>query len=118
MAKQEVTGVQIQMAASAGVKLLQQDDLMVPLSVSKSGALSILESMLQALASGEVVLAQPAEQGVQLPAAGGPTPEVAAAVAAAVKTPAPAAEPSAAENNAGDGAEQPIAPVELEKKPA
>jgi len=117
MAKQEVTGVQIQMAASAGVKLLQQDDLMVPLSVSKSGALSILESMLQALASGEVVLAQPAEQGVQLPTAG-PTPEVAAAVAAAVKTPAPPAIPPAAENNGGGDGEAPIAPVELEKKPA
>jgi hypothetical protein len=114
MAKQEVTGVQIQMAASAGVKLLQQDDLMVPLSVSKSGALSILESMLQALASGEVVLAQPAEQGVQLPTAG-PNPEVAAAVAAAVQPPAI---PAAAENNGGGDGEAPIAPVELEKKPA
>ena len=60
MAKQEVTGVQIQMAAAAGVKLLQVDDLMVPLSLSKSGALSILEGMLQGLANGEVVLTPPA----------------------------------------------------------
>lgn len=59
MAKQEITPVQIQMAAASGVKLLQQDDLMVPLSVSKSGALGILESMLNALANGEVVLSQP-----------------------------------------------------------
>ena len=59
MAKQEITPVQVQMAAAAGVKLLQQDDLMVPLSVAKSGALSILEGMLNALANGEVVLTNP-----------------------------------------------------------
>ena len=59
MAKTEVTPVQVQMAAAAGVKLLQQDDLMVPLSVSKSGALGVLEGMLSALANGEVVLANP-----------------------------------------------------------
>ncbi len=59
MAKQEVTGVQVQMAAAAGVKLLQVDDLPVPLSVAKSGALGVLEGMLQALASGEVILSQP-----------------------------------------------------------
>ena len=64
MAKQEVTGVQVQMAAAAGVKLLQVDDLPVPLAVAKSGALGILEGMLQALASGEVVLAQPQPQAV------------------------------------------------------
>ncbi len=56
MAKQEVTAVQVQMAAAAGVKLLAVDDLPVPLSVAKSGALGILEGMLQAIASGEVVL--------------------------------------------------------------
>ena len=56
MAKQEVTGVQIQMAAAAGCKLLQVDDLSVPLSISKGGALGILEGMLQALAQGEVVI--------------------------------------------------------------
>lgn len=59
MAKTEVSAVQVQMAAAAGVKLLQQDDLLVPLSVAKSGALSILEGMLTALANGEVVLANP-----------------------------------------------------------
>jgi hypothetical protein len=47
------------MAAAAGVKLLQVDDLPVPLSVAKSGALGILEGMLDALAKGEVVLANP-----------------------------------------------------------
>ena len=66
MAKQEVTGVQVQMAASAGVKLLQVDDLPVPLVVAKSGALGILEGMLQALASGEVILTKP-PQAVEVP---------------------------------------------------
>lgn len=59
MAKMEVTAIQVQMAAAAGVKLLAVDDLPVPLSVAKSGALGVLESMLQALASGEVVLSAP-----------------------------------------------------------
>jgi len=59
MAKQEITPVQIQMAAAAGVKLLQVDDLPVPLVVAKTGALGILEGMLMALANGEVVLSQP-----------------------------------------------------------
>lgn len=74
MAKQEVSAVQIQMAAAAGVKMLQQDDLMVPLSVSKSGALGVLEGLLQALASGEVVLAQPQPENI---GAGGPKPPMA-----------------------------------------
>jgi len=59
MAKTEVTAVQVQMAAAAGVKLLSVDDLPVPLSVAKSGALGILEGMLQALANGEVMLMPP-----------------------------------------------------------
>jgi len=59
MAKQEVSAQQVQMAAAAGVKLLQVEDLPVPLSVAKSGALGILDGMLQAIANGEVVLAQP-----------------------------------------------------------
>ena len=59
MAKTEVSAQQVQMAAAAGVQLLQNDDLPVPLGVSKSGALGILEGMLTAIANGEVVLAQP-----------------------------------------------------------
>jgi len=59
MAKTEVSAQQVQMAAAAGVKLLQVEDLPVPLSVAKSGALGILEGMLTAIANGEVVLAQP-----------------------------------------------------------
>lgn len=64
MAKQEVSAVQIQMAAAAGVKLLQVDDLPVPLSVAKSGALGVLEGMLQALANGEIVLAPPPQENI------------------------------------------------------
>ncbi|HUW44269.1 MAG TPA: hypothetical protein VMW50_00585 [Dehalococcoidia bacterium] len=64
MAKTEVSAVQIQMAAAAGVKLLQVDDLPVPLSVAKSGALGILEGMLAALANGEVVLAAPQQENI------------------------------------------------------
>ena len=64
MAKQEVSAVQIQMAASAGVKLLQVEDLPVPLSVAKSGALGVLEGMLQALANGDVVLAAPPQENI------------------------------------------------------
>lgn len=59
MAKTEVTPVQVQMAAAAGVKLLQVDDLPVPLATAKSGALGVLEGILTALANGEVVLANP-----------------------------------------------------------
>ncbi len=87
MAKQEVSSVQIQMAASAGVQLLKIDDLPVPMNIAKSGALSILEGMLQALASGEVVLAPPAAE-------------------------APPAEPPAPEKIAEAGDDPAIAPVE------
>lgn len=77
MAKQEVTAIQVQMAAAAGVKLLSVDDLPVPLSVAKSGALGILEGMLQAIASGEVVLGPaptvvPEKKAGSTPAAGPP----------------------------------------------
>ena len=74
MAKQEVTGVQVQMAAAAGVTLLQVDDLPVPLKVAKSGALGILEGMLQAIANGEVVLGPPPPENI---GAGGPKPAMA-----------------------------------------
>jgi hypothetical protein len=62
MAKQEVSAVQVQMAAAAGVELLKVDDLPVPLKVAKSGALGILEGMLVAIANGEVVLAPPPQE--------------------------------------------------------
>ena len=56
MQSQQVTPVQIQMAASAGVELLAIKDLPVPMSIAKSGALAVLEGMLQAIARGESVL--------------------------------------------------------------
>ena len=59
MAKTEVSGQQVQMAAAAGVELLANKDLPVPLGVAKSGALGILEGMLTAIANGEVILAAP-----------------------------------------------------------
>jgi len=74
MAKQEVSAVQVQMAAAAGVTLLQVDDLPVPLKVAKSGALGVLEGMLQALAQGEVVLAAPPPQNI---GEGAPKPPIA-----------------------------------------
>ena len=74
MAKQEVSAVQVQMAAAAGVTLLQVDDLPVPLKVAKSGALGVLEGMLQAVASGELVLAAPQPENI---GGGGPKPPIA-----------------------------------------
>jgi len=76
MAKQEVTAQQVQMAAAAGVKLLQVEDLPVPLSVAKSGALGVLEGMLTAIMNGEVVLAQPQPENI----AGGASPPAMAPV--------------------------------------
>lgn len=99
MAKQEVTAAQVQMAAAVGVRLLQVDDLPVPMSIAKSGALSILEGVLGALANGEVILVPPPTQN----------PQVAAAVSDAVKNPV---EPPDAENNVEDDEVPPIAPVE------
>ena len=108
MAKQEVTGVQVQMAAAAGVKLLQIDDLPVPMVISKSGALSILEGLLSALANGELVLAPP-------PPA---SPQVAAAVGAVLQPPAIPAKPPVEENNGGGGVDAAVAPVASEEAPA
>lgn len=99
MAKQEVTAVQVQMAAAAGVTLLQVDDLPVPLKVAKSGALGVLEGMLQALANGEVVLAQPQPENIGGGAPGKPM--------APVETPPQEDQPPAndAEGNDSESAE-------------
>ena len=96
MAKQEVSAVQVQMAAAAGVTLLQVDDLPVPLKVAKSGALGILEGMLQAIANGEVVLGPPPQENI---GGGGPKPTM-----APVETlPQGDQEPSEAEESAANG---------------
>lgn len=58
MAKTEVTSAQVQLAAQAGVELLKNEELPVPLKMAKSGILGVLEGLLQALASGEVMLMQ------------------------------------------------------------
>jgi len=98
MAKQEVSAQQIQMAAAAGVKLLQVDDLPVPLSVAKSGALGVLEGMLQALASGEIGLAAPQPENIT---GGAPNPPI-----APVETPPQGDQPPANDAGAnGDGGE-------------
>jgi hypothetical protein len=94
MAKQEVTPVQVQMAAAAGVKLLQVEDLPVPLSVAKSGALGVLEGLLNGIAKGELAVGEPQAPAPQIPVA------------------PPEAPP--AENNGGDDADPAMAPVESE----
>ncbi len=95
MAKTEVTPQQVQMAAAAGVKLMQVEDLPVPLSVAKSGALGILDGMLQALANGEVVLATPQPENIM---GNAPVPPI-----APVEPPAiPSAGESDAANESGN----------------
>jgi len=98
MAKQEVTAVQVQMAAAAGVTLLQVDDLPVPLKVAKSGALGILEGMLTALANGEIVLADPNPENI---AGGAPNPSM-APVETLPQGDQPPADDAGANGNGGD----------------
>lgn len=62
-----VSPQQIQAAAAAGVQLLSNKELPVPLGIAIGGQLSVLSSMLSAIASGEVILTSP------------PTPDQAAA---------------------------------------
>ena len=76
MQSQQVTPVQIQMAASAGVELLAIKDLPVPMSIAKGGALSVLEGMLQAIARGELVVApNPELQQAVVPVPDGDGPD-------------------------------------------
>jgi hypothetical protein len=56
MANMNVSPQQVQMAASAGVQLLQVDDLAVPLVIAKNGALQVLEGLLGAIARGELIV--------------------------------------------------------------
>lgn len=73
--QQQVTPVQIQMAASAGVELLSNKDLPVPMSLAKSGALAVLDGMLGAIARGDlVVVPNPELQKAAVPVPDGPTP--------------------------------------------
>jgi hypothetical protein len=56
MANMNITPQQVQMAASAGAQLLKIDDLPVPMVLAKSGALSVLEGLLGAIARGELIV--------------------------------------------------------------
>ena len=67
MANMNVTPQQVQMAASAGVQLLQVDDLAVPLVISKSGALGVLENLLGAIARGELIVSPNPELAANQP---------------------------------------------------
>lgn len=53
------TPQQIQAAASAGVALLSDKDLKVPLGITIGGQLSVLHSILSAVASGELIVTNP-----------------------------------------------------------
>jgi hypothetical protein len=50
---------QIQAAAAAGVELLSDKDLKVPLGVAMGGHLSVLQGLLAALMKGELILVNP-----------------------------------------------------------
>lgn len=67
MANMNVTPAQIQMAAAAGVQLLEIKDLPVPMVIAKSGALSILEGFLGSIARGELILTEPPKPDAQQP---------------------------------------------------
>ena len=71
MPQMNATPQQIANAAAAGVELLSLKNLDVPLGLAIGGQLSMLHSMLSAVASGELVMvnAPPPEQKV--PAGGG-----------------------------------------------
>lgn len=62
MANMNATPQQIRAAAAAGVELLSNKDLPVPLGIAIGGQLSVLHSMLNAVANGELVLVNPPEQ--------------------------------------------------------
>jgi hypothetical protein len=62
MAMMNASPQQIAAAAAAGVELLSDKDLKVPLGIAIGGQLSVLHSMLNAVASGELVLVNPPEQ--------------------------------------------------------
>ncbi len=70
MPNMNVSPAQLQMAASVGVQLLAIDDLQVPLSLSKSGLLGVLEGMLGAIARGELILTEPPKPEEEKPPEG------------------------------------------------
>jgi len=57
MPQMNITTQQVAAAAAAGLELLADKDLKVPVRIAMSGQLGMLQSMLTALAGGEIVLA-------------------------------------------------------------
>ncbi len=89
MPNMNATPQQVQAAAAAGVDLLSDKELKVPLGIAIGGQLSVLHSILSAVKSGELILTNPStpeqqaaaskEDGDQKPnlkeVAGGKQPE-------------------------------------------
>lgn len=59
MSQMSASPQQIQAAAAAGVELLSDKDMKVPLGVAIGGQLAVLSGMLNAIAAGELVLQAP-----------------------------------------------------------
>lgn len=59
MANMNATPQQIASAAAAGVELLSDKDLKVPLGIAIGGQLSLLHSILSAVKAGELILTNP-----------------------------------------------------------
>ena len=57
----QISPDQVTMAAAAGLQILNDRDLKVPIQVAKNGSVGILESILIALNTGQVVLADPSQ---------------------------------------------------------
>jgi len=103
--KVDFTPQQIQIAASAGLQLLNtQGAVNVPGPMAVSGVVKTLAQLLSAIVNQEVMVINVPVKMAEAPPAAPPNKEVAAAVAAAV------------ENN-GSGEASPIAPVESEEIP-
>ena len=96
---------QIQMAANAGITLLNTPGAVnVPSPMAVSGVVRVLMQLLMAIANQEVMVVNFPPQMKDAPPPAEPNKEVAAAVASAVK-------------NNGKGEDSSIAPVESEEVP-
>ena len=71
MPMMNATPQQVAASAAAGVELLSLKDLNVPLGLAIGGQLSMLHSMLSAVASGELILVNAPPPGEQQPAGDG-----------------------------------------------
>lgn len=66
MQKQTFTPIQVQLAAAAGQRLLQEKNLPVPMEIAKGGALGALEHILTGIANGELIVQGAEKEGPQL----------------------------------------------------